>query len=56
MKIKLELNAQDITELSDSETSKHVREMAHDMIDEMLNNRDDYIKCTISINEAGEIK
>lgn len=50
MKIKLDLNSDDLRELNDPETSQQVINEARNMLDEIFENRDQLIKCSIVLD------
>ena len=51
MKIKLDLNATDLMELNDSETTAQVIASAHAMLDTIFEEKDTLIKCSITIDD-----
>lgn len=51
MKIKIDLTAADLRELNDPETEPEVIAKAHNMLTEIFDNRENLIKCSISIDD-----
>lgn len=51
MKIRLDLSAQDLIELNNLETEPEVIAKAHNMLTEIFDNRENLIKCSISIDD-----
>ena len=51
MKMKLDLNAQDLMELNDPETTAEIVAEAHAMLDEIFENKDTLIKCSITMDD-----
>lgn len=50
MKIKLDLTAHDLMELNDPETTAHVIAEAHAILDHIFAERDNLIKCSITVD------
>lgn len=53
MKIKLDLNSEDLMALNNSETSAEVEAQAHDLLAHIFEEKDNLIKCSITM-EAKE--
>ena len=51
MKIKFDMNAQDLMELNNPETTDAVIAKAHEMLDSIFENRDELIKCSITLDD-----
>lgn len=51
MKLKLDLSAQDLKELNDPETASVVMAQAHDMLSKIFEEKDNLIKCSITIDD-----
>lgn len=49
MKIKLDLNSEDLMALNDPETSAEVEAQAHDLLARIFEERDNLIKCSITM-------
>lgn len=49
LKIKIDLTAADLMELNDSETTAHVIAEAHAILDHIFAERDNLIKCSITV-------
>ena len=50
MKIKIDLTATDLKELNDPETTQAVIKEAHDILDHIFEEKDNLIKCSITID------
>lgn len=50
MKIRLDLSAQDLMELNDPETTNHVIAEAHAILDHIFAEKDNLIKCSITVD------
>lgn len=50
MKIRLDLSAQDLMELNDPETTANVIAEAHAILDHIFEERDNLIKCSITVD------
>lgn len=50
MKIRLDLTAQDLQELNNSETTVQVIAEAHAILDHIFDERDNLIKCSITVD------
>ena len=51
MKIRLDLTSADLRELNDPKTEPEVIAKAHNMLTEIFDNRENLIKCSISIDD-----
>lgn len=50
MKIKIDLTATDLKELNDPETAPRVVAEAHTIVDHIFEEKDNLIKCSITVN------
>lgn len=50
MKIKIDLTAQDLKELNDPETTQAVVQEAHAILDHIFEEKDNLIKCSITVD------
>lgn len=50
MKLKLDLTASDLKELNDSETTQAVIQEAHAILDHIFEEKDNLIKCSITVD------
>lgn len=50
MKLKLDLTPSDLMELNDPETAKTFIQEAHALLDRVFEEKDDLIKCSITVN------
>lgn len=50
MKIRLDLSAQDLMELNDPETASVIMARAHDILDHIFEEKDNLIKCSITVD------
>ena len=50
MKIRLDLSAQDLMELNDPETTQAVITEAHAILDHIFEEKDNLIKCSITVD------
>lgn len=50
MKLKLDLTARDLMELNDTETTQDVIAEAHAILDHIFEEKDNLIKCSITID------
>lgn len=50
MKIRLDLNARDLQELNDPETTQAVIAEAHAILDHIFEEKDNLIKCNITVD------
>lgn len=51
MKIRLDLTSTDLMELNDPETASVVMGQAHDMLSKIFEEKDNLIKCSITIDD-----
>ena len=51
MKIRLDLTSTDLMELNDPETSSVIQTQAHDMLSRIFEEKDNLIKCSITIDD-----
>ena len=51
MKIRLDLSAQDLMELSDPETASVIITKAHDILNKIFDEKNGLIKCSITIDD-----
>lgn len=54
MKIKIDLTARDLQELNDPETTQAVIAEAHAILDHIFEEKDNLIKCSISVDAEKE--
>lgn len=54
MKLKLDLNYEELTDLNDSELKANIVSMAHAMLDEALDRREQATKCSVTIDSDKE--